>query len=211
MRIGLLHSARMTPRIPDPVPVTQDSPWAVRPGLEGRVWSGSQGTSLGRTGRDRMVGVGRASCSFPATGRMWVRCSVLDRAHATPSTRGWSAPTDGVALAGEIVTGPRLCTSGERGGRRRAELTRDRARVRRLLMTDLPGSADVSIRRHACTIQGSRRPKTPKSGCPRWQILAAPRAPPRACERKDLPAPHRSQARGGTLQGGRCGGCPQSR
>jgi len=104
LRIGLLHSARMAPRIPDPVRVSQDSPEAVRPGLEGRVWSGSQGTSLGGAGRDRMVGVGRALFLFHRPPAGCGSAALSDDSHATPSTRPWIAPTEGVALAGEIAT-----------------------------------------------------------------------------------------------------------
>ena len=77
MRIGLLHSARMTPRIPDPVPVTEDSPESVRPWLEGRVWSGSQGRHWVVLVGIGLVGVGGACSSV--TGRRpdaWVLCSV---------------------------------------------------------------------------------------------------------------------------------------
>src|SRR3954451_542439 len=92
MRIGLLHSARMTPRVPDPVACDRglaERDESVTVGTPG--WNGF---SRGRHWVEPVVRVLVVVCrSGGMPGRPWVHCC-LDDTHATPSTRQDVAHTD---------------------------------------------------------------------------------------------------------------------
>src|SRR3954462_2901914 len=111
MRIGLLHSARMAPRVP--VPTLDSRGLAERDESVTDGVSGGAGSSRGRH-LEVLPMVLRAGRGPPSrgSGRSWVRCC-LDGSHATPSTR---------TVVGSHRCDPREVVDAASSGRRQGNL-----------------------------------------------------------------------------------------